>query len=262
MTRRIAIPLALALLLGACAQTLTYESAAPGKDYRLKEQHRYRGLPFIGSREVDREAKRLHGPAFAQIQQGSWERVACWRFQTRDGETRSGLEWTIEAVLADHVILRQRETLFSRVIDAEDLVRVEADPEFELLIRGHPFRVTQAIREKGRRRIVDVNRVIHDLAVGESLYKPPELGPPDKIYGFLKNGNAYPMDFDLMRGFFEGLDTSTVILGNYKTFPLDTIARWEFDKEWGPWSILLAPYVGARWLFTNRDLYPRCDKFP
>jgi hypothetical protein len=262
VTRRIAIPLALIFLLGACAQTLTYESAAPGTDYQLKERHRFRGWPFIGSGEVDREAKLLPGPAFMQIHQGSWERVSCWRLQTRDGETRSGLEWTIEAVLADHVILRQRETLFSRVIDAEDLERIEADTEFDLLIHGHPFRITQATREKGRRRIVDINGVEHHPVVGEILYKPPKLGPPDRIYGFHKEGNAFPMDFDLMRGFMEGLDTSTVILGKYETYPVDAIARWEFDKEWGPWSVLLAPYLGGRWLFSNRDLYQRCDTFP
>jgi hypothetical protein len=70
------------------------------------------------------------------------------------------------------------------------------------------------------------------------------------------------MDFDLMRGFLEGLDTSTVILGSYQTIPVETISRWDFDKEWGPWSTLLVPYLGGRWIFSNRDMYERCDRFP
>ena len=60
----------------------------------------------------------------------------------------------------------------------------------------------------------------------------------------------------------EGADSSAVVLGTYRTVPGSAITRWEFDKEWGPWSTMLAPYLAGRWVFTNKDYIARCEQFP
>ena len=116
------------ILFGACAQTLVYEASSPEGHQRLKERRRSYGRPFIGSPQVDREARLLPRAPFAKIREGHRERVACWRIETQDGTVLSADEWQIEAVLAHHLVLLERGKPASRVIDAEDLERVEVSP--------------------------------------------------------------------------------------------------------------------------------------
>ncbi|MDP3938830.1 MAG: hypothetical protein Q8R92_11955 [Deltaproteobacteria bacterium] len=266
--------LLLLLLLPGCAQRLNYVAvasddtvAAPGAPERLVgyvvtvEREKW-AKPNIGSRAVHREVKKLPRPAFEKARAGIFEQTACWRFTTADATTWSAEHWTLEAALSDRLVLRERNTPASRVVDAQDLQWIESPREFPVQFREHTLRARRVTLEKRERVVQDYYGKVHRAPVGQVRYAPPRGAPPDVVFGVDRDGNAWPIDLPVIRGFIEMNDTSTIVLGSYRTVPLAEIRRWEFDREWGPWSVILAPYLGTRWMFTNKDYIARCEIFP
>lgn len=218
--------------------------------------------PFIANAKVGREVRKLPRSIFEKARAGALEGVACWRFTTRDGATWSADRWTLEAALADHVVLRERGKPAAHVVDAENLRWIESPTEFPVQVRERTVRARRVEVEPEKRRIVDVYGVVQEVPVGDAHYAPPRDAPPDVVFGIDADGNAWPLDLAVIRGFIERHETGVVVLGNYRTVPSADIVRWEFDKEWGPWSIVLAPYLAARWTFAGKEYVARCERFP
>ncbi len=269
-----AVILLLLLLLPACAQRLNYVALAtddavarPGAPERMVgyivtvEREKW-AKPNIGSRAVHREVKKLPKRRFEKAQAGIFEQTACWRFTTADAGTWSAEQWTLDAALSDRLVLRERGKTASRVVDAQDLQWIESPREFPVQLREHTLRARRVTPEKRERVVQDYYGKIHRAPVGEVRYAPPKGAPPDVVFGVDRDGNAWPIDLAVSRGVIEMSDTSTIVLGSYRTVPLGQIRRWEFDREWGPWSYILAPYLGVRWMFTNKDYIARCERFP
>ncbi|MFQ5456878.1 MAG: hypothetical protein ACE5FC_00285 [Myxococcota bacterium] len=250
------------LLIAGCAETLTYESIGANGAPMLTEHWRGRQRPFVGNRDVDREARLIAGDGFENFHAGRGERFSCWWLDTPDGSRYTAEGWTVAAALRDYLLLERPGKEASRVVDAAHLRWIEAASEFDVHLHEHTIRATRIARDGEGLRVTDYFGNIHRPGPGELTYTPPKEGPAPVVFGFDREGNLWPLDFPLLRGFVEGRDSSDVVLGTYRTLPRSGISRWHFEKEWGPWSHILSPYLAMRWVFTNKDYVARCEQFP
>jgi len=262
VSKRIVALLALPFVISACAQTLVYQASYPGDKQRLIDHRRQHARPFIGNRQVDRETRLFESSQIGKLPEGWGEYVACWRLVTRDGARWSAREWMVEAVLAGSILLLEIDKPVAKVLLAENLTQIQA-PEGLGVELGDQFIRARTITRVGRElHIADDQGRIHTARLGQLRYHQTDSVPPGKVYGLVQGAEAYPLDADLIQGFLIGYDTGSVLLKNYRTVSMNEVMRWEFDKEWGPWSYILAPYLSGRWLFTKHDIYERCDTFP